>query len=185
MTHRSRWALGAVAVVALLVGFVATSAIERGQHRDRGERTIAASVTSNRPDGVRTSLPGLTPASGEPTLPGFDTARPAVGTVARVAGPFDDRFAWSHLQLASGRLSGDLTVTSDVSELLELEVLVGFYDATGRLLQVSRAVTHTSLHQQPASDVPDESQRVVVDIPQDLRRSAVAAAVGVPVLVNE
>ncbi|MBB6629760.1 hypothetical protein H5V45_20755 [Nocardioides sp. KIGAM211] len=183
MTPSPRWTLAAVAVAALLVGFVVTrvAADDRGPGERRQQVVSAGEVPG---DGARTALPGLAPATGEPTLPGFDTARPAAGAVARVAGPFDDRYTWSGLRLGDGRVSGDLTVTSDVSDLLELEVVVGFYDARGDLLGTRRAVRHHTLHQDRAG-APDETQHVVVGVPGGLRGAVVAAAVGVPVLVNE
>ena len=186
MTHRSRWALLAAVALSMLAGFGVTQELDHSATPDEGDpRPAAAAAAVAAPSGARTALPGLTPASGEPTLPGFTTARPAEGTVARVSGPFDERYTWSGLHFADGRLSGDLTVTSDVSDLLELEVLVGFYDTDGQLLDIRRVVRHHTLHQDTGGHVPEESMRVVVDVPHNLRTDSVAAAVGVPVLVNE
>lgn len=184
MTHRSRWALAAAVLGALLVGFVATSLTAAPRPaEDRSSSYVAA--TGAAPTAARTALPGLVPASGDPTLPGFAVARPAVDTVTQVAGPFDDRYTWSRLRLGPARVSGELTVTSDVSDLLELQVLVGFYDAQGHLLDIARVVRHHSLHEDTASGLPDESVRVAVNVPERLRTTVAAAAVGVPVLVNE
>ena len=181
MTLSTRWTLVAITLAAVLVGFAAT----RYAGGDAGSGAATSRPIGTPASAARTALPGLTPATGEPTLPGFDTARPAVGTIARVSGPFDDRYSWSELRLGAGRLSGVLTVTSDVSDLLELEVVVGFYDAHGALLGLRRAVRHHTMHEDTESGVPEESQRVVVDAPHRFRRLAVAAAIGVPVLVNE
>ncbi len=184
VTHRSRWALATVTAMAMFGGFGVTQSMKHSATPDEVDpRPTAAS--EDAPSGARTQLPGLTPASGEPTLPGFATARPAEGTVARVPGPFDERYAWSGLHFADGRLSGDLTVTSEVSDVLELVVLVGFYDAEAHLIATRRMVRHHTLHADPAIGVPDESQHVVVTVPARVRATAVAAAVGVPVLVNE
>jgi hypothetical protein len=110
---------------------------------------------------------------------------PRPGTVAHVAGPFDDRLELSGLELEAGRLRGVLTVTSDVSDVLELQVLAGFYDADGRLLATRRFVHHGEIHDEAAGHAPDETQRFEITVPQRARVSAVAAGVGVPVLVNE
>ena len=158
----------------MLAGFGITRTMAHNANPDEGLQRPAA-AGQDPPSGARTVLPGQIAATGEPTLPGFDTARPPAGTVARVAGPFDDRYTWSGLRLGGGRVRGDLTVTSDVSDLLELEVLVGFYDVAG----------HHTLHQDTGGGVPKESIRVVVAVPHSLGTDSVAAAVGVPVLVNE
>ena len=168
----------------MLAGFGVTRVMAHNANPDEGLQRPAA-AGQGAPSGARTVLPGQIAATGEPTLPGFETARPPAGTVARVAGPFDDRYTWSGLRLGGGRVRGDLTVTSDVSDLLELEVLVGFYDVAGQLLGIRRVVRHHTLHQDSGGGVPKESIRVVVAVPHRLRTDSVAAAVGVPVLVNE
>lgn len=137
------------------------------------------------PSGARTQLVGLEPASGEPRLPGLRTAHQAPGAVGRVAGPFDDRFTLSRLVLRHGRVSGVVTVTSDVSDLLELQVLAGFYDAHGRLLGTGRFVHHGAGRHAAAGGSPDESEQFDVPVPRRLLPATVSAAVGVPVLVNE
>lgn len=135
---------------------------------------------------ARTSFPGLTPATSEPTLPGLATASPAAGAVAQVPGPFDDRFRLERLAFDGGSVTGTVVITSDVSDLLELEVLAGFYDRDGALVGTARAVHHLDEstvapdHEGP----PDEDHAFEIAVP-DGSDGAVAAAVGVPVLVNE
>ena len=137
------------------------------------------------PSGARTQLVGLEPATGEPGLPGLRTAHPAPDAVGRVAGPFDDRFTLGRLVLRHGRVSGVVTVTSDVSDLLELQVLAGFYDADGRLLGTGRFVHHGAGHDEAAGGSPHESEVFAIRVPRRLLPTTVSAAVGVPVLVNE
>ena len=95
------------------------------------------------------------------------------------AGPFDDRYVLAGLRLRSGVLTGTLTVTSDVSEIIDLQVVVGFYDRTGALLDTATYERHGE------GAVPDEVVHLRVTAPPAVRDRAVAAAVGVPVLVNE
>jgi hypothetical protein len=136
------------------------------------------------PSAERTSFAGLAPADGEPTLSGLGSAAPEPGRVGQVAGPFDDRFTLSSLALADGRVSGSLRVTSDVSDLLELQVLVAYYDASGDLLGVRRSTHHATgshVHTGP----PSEVERFAVAAPARFRGDVRSAAVGVPVLVNE
>ena len=133
-----------------------------------------------------TSFAGLEPATGDPVPAGLESARPALGTVARVSGPFDDRFALGVLRLRDGVVTGRLTVTSDVSELLELEVVAGFYDARGRFLGTSRWVHHLGESGEHGhTGPPEESETFRVVAPGRLRERVASAAVGVPVLVNE
>jgi hypothetical protein len=166
--------LAVVAAVVLLVGVAA--ALLLGGRGDAADPQAAA----------RTSFPDLTPATAEPTLPGLATLSPAPGSVAQVAGPFDDRFRLEGLGFDGRAVTGTVAVTSDVSDLLELEVLAGFYDRDGTLLGTAREVHHLDEstvapdHEGP----PDEDYRFQIKVPDQVR-GAVAAAVGVPVLVNE
>jgi len=136
---------------------------------------------------VQTSLPGLEPATAEPTLPGLATLAPDPGTVVQAAGPFDDRFRFERLRFGDGQVSGAVAVTSDVSELLELEVLAGFYDRDGSLVGTGRYVHHLDeATTDPGHEgAPAETHPFTVAVPDELADRAVAAAVGVPVLVNE
>lgn len=98
--------------------------------------------------------------------------------MSRAAGPFDERFVLSGLRLAGGVVTGTLTVTSDVSELIDLQVVAGFYDAQGRLLGTAVQERHGE------GSRPDEVVPLRIAAPASAR-TAVSAAVGVPVLVNE
>ncbi len=133
---------------------------------------------------ARTSFPGLEPASGEPMLAGVRDGAPAAGRVGRLDGPFDDRFTWGRLALRDDAVTGSLRITSDVSDVLELQVLVAFYDASGDLLGVRRW-THHATEEHAHTGPPSETERFRVVVPARMRDEARSAAVGVPVLVNE
>lgn len=173
--RRSRLVLIVVAVLVLL-GVAGTWLALRGG-AGGGDPATAA----------RTTFPDLEPATEEPTLPSLATARPAAGTVVEVAGPFDDRFHFRRLRFDGETVRGTTTITSDVSDILELEVLAGFYDADGKLLGTAREVYHLD-ESQPETEhqgAPEEARTFAIAVPAELRGDAVAAAVGVPVLVNE
>ena len=112
---------------------------------------------------------------------------PRPGTVVQGVGPFDDRFTLSGLTLAQGAVTGQLLITSDVSEIIVLEVHAAFYDTAGTLL--GRVVqVHQDDHGGNGSGVaglPDESVAVAVTAPAAYRDRVSAARVTVPVLVNE
>lgn len=144
-------------------------------------------------DAARTVLPGLSAATGEPELPALATLRPAAGRVVQVPGPFDGRFVLDNLTFDGRRVAATVRITSDVSDLLELEALAGFYDAKGTLLGTGRYVRPDPArqgHAEPTAPAPGgagagEAHRVTIDVPAALRGRAVSAAIGVPVLVNE
>lgn len=139
----------------------------------------APSAVPDRSTAAVIELPGLVPATGDPVLPGFATAHPAPGTTARVAGPFDDRFDIVDERVAGGTATGVLTVTSDVSEIIDLQVVVAFYDRAGVLLGTGTWEKHGE------GAKPDEVVSYTVTAPTSYRSRVSAAAVGVPVLVNE
>lgn len=132
-----------------------------------------------------TAMPDLPAAKGDPDLPGLATARPAAGTVARLTGPFDDRFVLHDVTLGRTAVTGEVEVTSDVSDILELQVLAGFYDADGTLVGQGRYTHHLDEDTHSDTGPPEERERFRVAIPADLRDVVRSAAIGVPVLVNE
>lgn len=145
----------------------------------------AAGPASNA-GAARTELPGLAAPTGEPDLPSLQGLHPQPGQVVRAAGPFDDRFVVEGLTFDGHAVTGRVRVTSDVSDLLELQVLAGFYDAGGHWLGTARFEQHAdgeTGHQHAGP--PSETQAFSVAAPADLAGTAVSAAVGVPVLVNE
>ena len=182
VTTRRIAAAVAVAVVAAVIGGAGAWALS-GQ--DLGDRSQAARVHPPDPAAAaRTDFPGLQHAAGEPDLPDLRTVHPRPGSVATLAGPFDDRFELSALQLGTRAVTGRLHVTSDVSDLLELQVLVGFYDDRGSLLGTGRYVHHL-VEEHAHAGSPSEVEDFRVAIPGRIRDRVASAAVGVPVLVSE
>ena len=173
---RARTTVAAAAVLAAGLGAGATWAVDRGSPDDH--------PTIDPSSAAATSFPGLTPATGNPTLAGLNRRHPAVGTVATVAGPFDDRFHFLRLRLSGDQVAGAVNVTSDVSEIIDLEVLAGFYDRSGRLLATSRFVHHVDGSHEDEGR-PDEGLPFRIQAPARVRGEVASAAVGVPVLVNE
>jgi hypothetical protein len=153
-----------------------------------GSGAGAASVQVDPATAARTSFPGLASATGEPVLPGLRTSAPAPGSVEPLAGPFDDRFTWKRLALSGVTVRGSLLVTSDVSTLLELQVLVGFYDRAGDYLGPGRFTYHLDESEHGGEEhagPPSELAEVEVAAPARFRDRVASAVVGVPVLVNE
>lgn len=134
---------------------------------------------------ARTTFADLTPAGGDPTLPGLGDLHPARGAVVQAAGPFDDRFDLSALRFDGTQVTGRVEITSDVSDLLELQVQAGFYDGAGRLLGTADDSYHADEDAAGRAGPPAETHPFSVGVPGPLRGEAVAAAVGVTVLVNE
>ncbi|WP_344814367.1 hypothetical protein [Microlunatus aurantiacus] len=167
------WAL--VVGVLLLAGMGGCAVA--GSEDDLGDPQAAA----------RTTFPDLPPASGDPTLPSLTTLRPAPGTVAEAPGPFDDRFHFEQLSFDGTTLSGAATITSDVSAVLEFEALAGFYNRNGTLIGTARYVYHLdgSSDDHDQEGAADQTHAFRIQVPPELKGVAVAAAVGVPVLVNE
>ncbi|GAB4098571.1 hypothetical protein [Sinomonas halotolerans] len=138
-----------------------------------------------QPVSVQTALPGLTAPTGEPGLPSLHEAHPKPGQAIQAAGPFDDRFEIEGLAFDGKDVKGTIRITSDVSDLLELQVLAGFYDADGTLLGTARFEHHldeSEGHQHAGP--PSEVEEFSIAAPA-AAGNAVSAAVGVPVLVNE
>jgi hypothetical protein len=178
-------AAGAILMLLLVLAAAWTVAVRIGSAPVRGDAPSASPDVRTDDSGARTKLAGLTPPSGEPLLPGLATTHPAPGAIARLPGPFDERFTWSRLRLSDTGISGTVTITSDVSDVLELQVLAGFYDRNGRLLGSRRFVHHAVIHDEGSGTVPNETQDFAVALPPEWADRAVSAAVGVPVLVNE
>ena len=148
----------------------------------------AAAATVDPSSVAQTSFPDLAAPTGDPTLPGIDTATPPSGTVVTVPGPFDDRFTLADVQVSGGVVTGRLKVVSDVSEILELQVLAGFYDDRGDFLGTGRAVFHLDEeegHPHEEAGSPNETETFRIRAPEDVAGEISAAAIGVPVLVNE
>ncbi|MFD0569313.1 hypothetical protein ACFQ0T_08580 [Kitasatospora gansuensis] len=75
------------------------------------------------------------PAPREAPAPAAVLGSPAAaGEVRLEQGPFTDRLTFTGLRLdpKATAVTGHLAITSDVSDLLALEVRAAFYDASGR-----------------------------------------------------
>lgn len=111
-------------------------------------------------------------------------AAPAAGTVVRSSGPFDDRFVLADLRLREGAVTGALRVTTDVSDVLVLEVHAAFYDEAGTLLGTAAQVRQDE-EGDGSTGPPDESLDVLVEPLKPWAGRVASARVWVPVLVNE
>jgi hypothetical protein len=173
---------------ALALAVVAAVAFAAAAGLTRVLTPQASAVDDAAAPAARTTFGGLAHATGEPTLPSLQGLRPVPGPVAQAAGPFDDRFSLRGLSFDGARVRASATVTSDVSDLLELQAVAGFYDRKGRLLGTAQYVHHLDESTQGAhSDAgpPAETERFAIAVPAPWRGVAVSAAVGVSVLVNE
>jgi hypothetical protein len=170
-------------VLTLVAVAAAAFLVAAGLTRVLGHRAAAREAAAPV---ARTAFAGLSHATGEPTLPSLLALHPAPRTVQQASGPFDDRFTLRDLTFDGARVRGSATVTSDVSDVLELEAVAGFYDREGRLLGTARHVHHLD-ESSAAVHVgrPSEIERFVIAVPAQWRGRATSAAVGVPVLVNE
>ena len=146
-----------------------------------------AHAPSAPPFAVATTLPGLAAPTGEPQLASIARIHPTAGAVVPAAGPFDDRFLLQDLRFDGAQVSGIVDVTSDVSEVLELQVLAGFYDVNGALLGTDRFVHHLTDDggTDPTTGTPQEHTVFSIAVPAGFAGRAVSVSLGVPVLVNE
>ncbi|GHG55718.1 hypothetical protein GCM10012320_27750 [Sinomonas cellulolyticus] len=164
--------LPAITAAALLAGCSAAPA--------------ATSGPAPQPVSVQTQLPGLAAPTGEPDLPSLKATRPQPGQAVRADGAFDDRFEIDGLAFDGEAAAGAVRITSDVSDLLELVVVAGFYDRDGKLLTTARFEHHVdgdAGHQHAGP--PSESEEFRIPVPAEFAGRAESAAVGAPVLVNE
>jgi hypothetical protein len=169
----------AAGLVALMTAFALAG--PAGTAGTAGPRPVAAA----RPESAaRTSFPGLAAPTGEPELASIRAARPRIGQILQAQGPFDDRFVLEDLTFDGSAVSGAVRVTSDVSDLLELQVLAGFHDRNGNLLGTSRFVHHLDEGHAHAA-TPAQRTSFTIAVPAALARAAVSVTIGVPVLVNE
>ena len=150
---------------------------------DGSDGTPVAEQTPTGP-AVQTSL-GLPTPTGDPELPGLRDLSPAPDSVGRLDGPFDDRFTATGVRFDGGALRGRITITSDVSEILALQVLGGFYAADGTYLGEARWDFVPPEDEHHAEGHPEESVAFVVKVPSALRAKAASASYGVTNLVNE
>lgn len=144
-----------------------------------------AAVSDVRPavagqTGTPSQRPGPLPP---PPLASLSPVPPA-GTVRQGPGPFDDRFTMTP-QLEPTGAAADITVTSDVSELIVLELQADFYDGAGLLLGTAKT-THQEKHGDGEDHADsDDGVHLTVTAEPAYRGRVASAVVSVPVLVNE
>lgn len=173
-------ALSVVAVCAVVGVAVYTAATGT----DRAARTAALTEASVTPFTPQATFAELDPPNADPELESLGQVHPRPGQIVPAAGPFDDRFVLEDLAFDGGTVSGAVRVTSDVSDVLDLEVLAGFYDAGGVLVGSGRFVHHL-IEDTTHTGLPEERQEFTIAVPSVLASRAVAVSIGVPVLVNE
>ena len=181
---KTRTGIAAALSVVALCAVVGVTVYAAAAGANGDARTVAAMEGPVTPFTPQATFAGLTPATGDPELESLVQVHPSPGAIVAAAGPFDDRFVLEDLTFDGGSVSGAVRVTSDVSDVLDLEVLAGFYDATGVLVGNARFVHHLAedtTHAEP----PDERLEFTIAVPADVSGRAVAASIGVPVLVNE
>ena len=129
-----------------------------------------------------TAVAATTAPQALQTAPVPTAAPPSPGSVDRSTGPFDDRFTVSGLTLRSGVVTGELTVTSDVSSIIVMEVHSAFFDRSGGYLG---DVVQRVERDDGAPHVPDERVALRLRPAASYAGRVSAARLYVPVLVNE
>ncbi|MEV6773473.1 hypothetical protein AB0N05_33060 [Nocardia sp. NPDC051030] len=163
--------LSSVARGGLIAGMLAVAAFGAG---------CASTPDATTP--APAAAPMLAPKTAEPAAASI-TAAP--GEVRLTPGPFTDRVQVTGMRLDGTTVHGRLAITSDVSDVLALEVRAAFYDATGKLVGTG---TFQHADEEPVTGGPHIPSDAGIDFaitsaPAD---AAVSAAVlTIPVLVNE
>ncbi|MFD4969070.1 hypothetical protein [Streptomyces sp. NPDC058424] len=171
----------ATAVGVLVLGAL-TGCSDNGQ--DSRPHSTASSATSSE---LALPTPRSAPAPAASLSP---AATP--GEVRISDGPFTDRVRITKLALAKGpaAVTGHLVVTSDVSDLIALELRAAYYDAQGRLLgtgSFEHAEEGEAAHAHGGHSGPQaENEGIDFTIPaKGIQGTPAAAVVSIPVLVNE
>ena len=189
VSRRALRALAALAALAVVFG-ISLAAVRLTHH---GPRDAASAATGGGASPLPraaatpvTSLAGLTAPTGDPELPSLSALHPRRGSAVQAAGPFDDRLTLTGLRFDGTAVHASARITSDVSDLLEFASRAGFYDASGRLVATGTYTYHLDEdHPDAHTGAPDEVRTFSIPVPAGARGSAVSAAVGVTVLVNE
>lgn len=111
-------------------------------------------------------------------------SRPVPGQVIVENGPFTDRVEISELTLSRGSaaVTGRLRVTTDVSDLLLVELRCTFYDERGAVLGTG-SFQYSESHEAHEEHGADEQVEFRVQLEPQVQVSS--AVLSVPVLVNE
>ena len=156
---------------------------DAGQRPAQAEQAAAPAVTFPAPSGAPA------PAATLPKVP-------AKGEVRLEQGPFTDRVHVTKLALSEQKpsVSGHFAITSDVSDVLALELRAAFYDERGHLVgtgsfqyaeegEAGEAAHGTPGHAGPRAEGAGLDFTAVPKAP--LKGKAASAVLSVPVLVNE
>ncbi|MEC3956454.1 hypothetical protein VMT65_25700 [Nocardia sp. CDC153] len=144
---------------------------------------VAGCSSSPRP---ATPAPAPAPiAAPRTTEPPATAVSVAPGEVRLSPGPFTDRVRLTGTRLDGPSVHGTLAITTDVSDVLALEVHAAFYDATGHLVG---AGTFEHADEEPVAGGPhipsnDGIPFTITATPVDA--TVAAAVLSIPVLVNE
>ncbi|MET9695335.1 hypothetical protein ABZY31_00155 [Streptomyces sp. NPDC006529] len=180
-TRRTAGALAAAAAVLVLASGCAGGPAADGADRAGGSGEAAGSAA-----------PVAMPAPRGAPAPAAVLARPAAAGEVRVEeGPFTDRVKLTSLKLTGqGSVTGHLAITSDVSDVLALEVGAAYYDANGHLLGTA-AFPYQEEGEDARGGEHHDGPRAAgggIDFTVPAGRFAQApasAVLSVPVLVNE
>lgn len=165
------------AVLCLALATAALTACS-GSSADVADRTAA-------PSPVATAASVLSPGPTPPPAPTALAQVPAAGTVSLRPGPFDDRFALVGTRLERDGVHTALTITSDVSELLALELTADFYDARGGLLGSGSTTAADEHGGEEEVHTGPEARELHVPTASAWSARVTSAVLSVPVLVNE
>ncbi|MEU3503276.1 hypothetical protein ABZ726_21810 [Streptomyces hundungensis] len=113
----------------------------------------------------------------------------ARGEVRLEQGPFTDRVKVTGQALGAGSaVTGHLAVTSDVSELIALELRAAYYDANGKLLGTGSFQYAEEGHEEHPGGHAPAAEGAGIDFavrPAALTGTPTSAVLSIPVLVNE
>ncbi|WP_157514069.1 hypothetical protein [Nocardia concava] len=143
---------------------------------------VGCSSTPEAPAPKPAAAPAAAPRTAEPPAAAVSVAP---GEVRLSPGPFTDRVRLSGTRLEGATVRGTLAITTDVSDVLALELNAAFYDAGGRLVGTG---TFAHADEEPVSGGPhvpsnDGISFAITSAPSDA--SVAAAVLSIPVLVNE
>jgi hypothetical protein len=161
---------GSVVQAGLIAGLLAVAALGAGCSKASNSTTPVPATVAAAPATVAAAPASITAVSGEVRL---------------TPGPFSDRVQVTGMRLEGASVHGRLAITTDVSDVLALEVRAAFYDATGKLIGTG-LFEHSD--EEPVSGGPhipsnDGIDFVIASTTADVPVSA--AVLTIPVLVNE
>ncbi|MFE2326699.1 hypothetical protein ACFXD5_22700 [Streptomyces sp. NPDC059385] len=157
-----------------------------------GSSGSAGGAAADAQPAAASAAPAALPAPRSAPAPAPSLAAPPrQGEVRVEQGPFNDRVQLTRLTLTGGpAVTGHLAITSDVSDVLALEVRAAYYDIQGRLLgtgsfhyQEEGEDAHGAAHHDGARATGDGIDFTVPA--EHLTGTPAAAVLSIPVLVNE